>query len=116
MADAARGLVSGDAIEELMPTPQHHPATPDDDPSDSLDFAWIVPTSLSKANGGEPEYRLAVPGPNVNVRWFEGATVLIGEEVERVGSEAVDDWHAHLVGQVDGAPSMPRAPYLAVTS
>ena len=37
-------------------------------------------------------------------------------KVERVGSEAVDDWHAHLVGQVDGAPSMPRAPYLAVTS
>ena len=49
----------------------------------------------------------------MNVGRFTNLLILIGMEVEPIGSKAVHDWHGHLADGGERA-SMPVSPYAAV--
>jgi hypothetical protein len=79
-----------------MPTPQQHPAAPDNDAPDPLSFAASVPPDFVLANRLQPELRAAVARSNVDVGRLIRLTVLVRVEEEAVRTEAVNRGHADL--------------------
>ena len=115
-AALARGRVSGEVIEVLMPAPQHHVATPDHDPSDAFDLAGSVPPSVSQAHGRQPEDGCSVTRPDVNMWRLAGLLVLVRKEGEPIRPQLIDGWHAHLADWLGGAVSMPLGAYRRLTT
>jgi uncharacterized protein (DUF1810 family) len=97
-----------------MPLPQQEFAVRGHDPSDPLDLARIVSLVVAQADRSEPERRHTVAGSDVDVRSLERLPVLMGEEIEAVGTKSVDRGHAYLVDQVDGAHMMTTVAALAL--
>jgi len=94
--------------------PQQQRATPDDDPAEARELTRSVPPRVLKADRLQPELRLTVAGPHVDVRWFPSVLVLVGVEVEAIRSEPVDGGHAYLAAMVGEVAIMPTATYLGL--
>jgi hypothetical protein len=80
--------------------PQQQRATPDDDPAEARELAGSVPPRVFKTHRLQPEFRFAVTGSDVDVRRLPYLLILVGIEVEPIGTETVNGRHAHLAAMV----------------